>query len=194
MTDTSTALRECSLTLAELKEECGLDLQLGKCKLYIKGTSLADARALVRSVINAEPRLSSTSEMLLVHEDQSKNVIQVDDITCVGVPIGSPAFVRAFVKAKTSAMVDDARKLRVLSDALTDTRLIRFCHNTRLSYLNRSLPPDVMRNPTCGLQTVDQAMAMEVMRRGTDLGSPDPSLKPLCDKWTEDERNWHKRC
>ena len=77
------------------------------------------------------------------------------------------------VKAKTSAMVDDVRKLRVLSDPLTDTRLIRFCHNTRLSYLNRSLPPDVMRNPTCGLQTVDQAMAMEVMRRDTDLGSPD---------------------
>ena len=173
MTDTSTALRECSLTLAELKEECGLDLQLGKCKLYIKGTSLADARALVRSIINAEPRWSSISEMLQGHEDQSKNVIQVDDITCVGVPVGSPAFVRAFVKAKTSAMVDDARKLRVLSDPLTHTRLIRFCHKTRLSYLNRSLPPDVMRNPPCGLQTVDQAMAMEVLRRGTDLGSPD---------------------
>ena len=106
--------------------------------------------------------------MLQGHEDQSKNVIQVDSITCVGVPIGSPAFVRTFVKAKTSAMVDDVRKLRVLSDPLTHTRLI-----TRLSYLNRNLPSDVMRNPTCGLQTVDQAMAMEVLRRGTDLGSPD---------------------
>ena len=175
MTDTSTALRECLLILAELKEECGLDLQLGKCKLYIKGTSLADARALVRSIINAEPRWSSISEMLQGHEDQSKNVIQVDSITCVGVPIGSPAFVRAFVKAQTSAMVDDVRKLRVLSDPLTHTRLIRFCHNTRLLYimLSRSLAPDVMRNQACGLQTVDQAIAMEVLRRGTDLGSPD---------------------
>ena len=76
MTDTSTALRECLLILAELKEECGLDLQLGKCKLYIKGMALADARALVRSVINAEPRWSSISEMLQVHEDQSKNHVR----------------------------------------------------------------------------------------------------------------------
>ena len=58
--------------LAELKEECGLDLQLGKCKLYIKGTSLAEARALVRSIINAEPRLSSIPDMLQGHEDQFK--------------------------------------------------------------------------------------------------------------------------
>ena len=68
--------------------------------------------------------------MLHVHEDQSKNVIQVEGITCVGVPIGSPEFVTAFVKTKTSAMVDDVRKLRVLSDPLTHTRLVRFCHNT----------------------------------------------------------------
>ena len=85
MTDTSTALRECLLILAELKEECGLDLQLGKCKLYIKGTSLADARALVRSVINAEPGWSSISEKLQGTRTSSKNVIQVDGITCVGV-------------------------------------------------------------------------------------------------------------
>ena len=106
----------------------------------------------------------------------------------MGVPIGSPAFVTAFVKDKASAMVDDVRKLRVLSDPLTHTRLI-----TRLSYLNRNLPSDVMRNPTCGLQTVDQAMPMEVMRRGTELGLSDSSPKHLCDKWTEDECNCHKR-
>ena len=101
MTDTSTALRECLLTLAELKEECGLDLQLGKCKLYIKGMALADARALVRSVINAEPRWSSISEKLQVREDQSKNVIQVDRIMFVGMPIDLPVFVKVFVRNKT---------------------------------------------------------------------------------------------
>ena len=110
--------------------------------------SLTDARTLVTDIINDEPRLSAISDMLQLHEDQSKNVIQVQGITCVGVPIGSPVFITEFVKDKTSAMVDDVRKLRVLSDPLTHTRLVRFCHNTRLSYLNRNLPPDVMRNPT----------------------------------------------
>ena len=97
--------------------------------------SLTDARQLVRDTIEQEPRLSAISDMLHVHENQSKNAIQVEGITCVGVPIGSPAFVTEFVKAKTSGMVDDVRKLRVLSDPLTHTRLVRFCHNTRLSYL-----------------------------------------------------------
>ena len=93
--------------------------------------------------------------MLQLHVDQSKNVIQVDGITCVGVPVGSTEFITAFVKAKTSAMVHDVGKLRVLSDPLTHARLVKFFHNTRLSYLNRNLPPDVMRNPTsCGLQMV----------------------------------------
>ena len=133
-------LKECPSILAELKqafkEHCGLDLQLGKCKLYIKGMSLTDARTLVTDIINDEPRLSAISDMLQLHEDQSKNVIQVQGITCVGGPIGSPVFITEFVKDKTSAMVDDVRKLRVLSDPLTHTRLVRFCHNTRLSYLN----------------------------------------------------------
>ena len=40
--------------------------------------------------------------MLQVYEEQFKNVIQVGGITCVGVPISSPAFVTAFVKDKTS--------------------------------------------------------------------------------------------
>ena len=31
---------------------------------------------------------------------------------------------------------------------VTHTRLLEFCHDTRLSYHNRNVPPDVMRNPT----------------------------------------------
>ena len=71
------------LLLAELKqafkEDCGLELQLSKCKLYIKGMSLSDARQLVRDTIEQEPRLCAFSDMLHVHEDQSKNVIQVEE-------------------------------------------------------------------------------------------------------------------
>ena len=76
---------------------------------------------------------------------------------------------------------------------LTHFRLVKFCHNTRLSYLNRNLPPAVMRNTLCGLQTVDTANAMEVLRRGTDTDSHDPSTRFLCDKWNDVERQWHIR-
>lgn len=69
------------------------DIQLGKCKLYVKDMSLEEARALVRSIFNDEPGLSSISDMLHVHDDQSKQFIQVDGIMCIVVPIGSPAFV-----------------------------------------------------------------------------------------------------
>ena len=31
------------------------------------------------------------------------------------------------------------------------------------------------------------------LQRGTDLGLPDATVKNLCDGWTEDERNWHRR-
>ena len=84
--------------------------------------------------------------MLQVHEDQSKNVIQVDRIMFVGMPIDLPVFVKVFVRNKTSAMVDNVRKLRVLSNPITHTRLIKFCHTTWLSYLNLNLAPEVMRN------------------------------------------------
>ena len=49
-------------------------------------------------------------------------------------------------EAKASAVADDVNKLHVLSDALTHTGLARFCHNTRLPYLNRNLPLTVASN------------------------------------------------
>ena len=84
-------------------------------------------------------------------------------------PIGSLDFVTAFVNSKTAVMVDNLRKLQVLSNGLTNFRLVKFCHNTFLP--NRNLPPAVMRNTLCGLQTVDAANAMEVMWRGTDTAA-----------------------
>ena len=50
-----------------------------------------------------------------------------------------------------------------------------------------------MRNALCVLQTVDTANAMEVLRRGTDTDSHDPSTRFLCDKRKDAERQWHIR-
>jgi ABC-type Fe2+-enterobactin transport system substrate-binding protein len=119
------------LILAELKhafkEDCGLDLKLDKCKIFRKGMPIEEARSIVRDTIDADQCQHTLHDMLQLHDDQESNVIQVDGITCVGVPIGSPDFVTAFVKSKTAAMVDDVRKLQVLSNGLTHFRLVKFC-------------------------------------------------------------------
>ena len=38
-----------------------------------------------------------------------------------------------------------------------------------------------------------QSLSGDTPVEDTDSGSPDRSLKSLCDSWDEDERNWHKR-
>ena len=62
-----------------------------------------------------------------------RNVIQVNEITCVDVPFRSSAFVTIFVKDKTLAMVDEVRKLRVLSDPLTHTTMILGSSNSAIT-------------------------------------------------------------
>ena len=114
------------LIVAELKnsfkEDCGLDLKLGKCKIFFKGMPLQEARSLVRATIDADQRMHTLYDMLQLSEDS--NVISLEGITCFGVPIVSPDFVTAFVKSKTAAMVDDVRKVQVLSNGLTHFRLV----------------------------------------------------------------------
>ena len=38
-----------------------------------------------------------------------------------------------------------------------------------------------------------QSLSGDTPVEDTDSGSPDASLKSLCDSWDEDGRNWHKR-
>ena len=68
---------------------------------------------MVRDTINADQRLHTLSDMLQLHDDQERNVIQVDGITCEGVPIGSRTLSQH--GSKTAAKVDHVRKLQVLS-------------------------------------------------------------------------------
>ena len=44
------------------------------------------------------------------------------------------------MKEKTGTMVEDVKQLQLLTDPGVHFKLIRFCHNTRLSHLNRNLP------------------------------------------------------
>ena len=104
-------------------------------------------------------------------------------MVCVGVPIGSPAFVQAFVADKTRKMVQDVKELQLLTDPDIHFKLVKFCHNTRLAHLNRNLPPTTMANPACGVQTVDQAVVNEVLAKGTGN---------RWRSWDQCATNWHR--
>ena len=66
-------LKDCLLILAGLKHafkgNCGLDFQLGKCKIYLKGMPMEEARSIVRDTIDADQRLHMLSDMLQLHDD-----------------------------------------------------------------------------------------------------------------------------
>ncbi len=65
----------------------------------------------------------------------------------MGVPIGTPEFVNAFVRSKAHAIEQDVQKLRIVQDPKNHYDLLRFCQHTRLAFLARNMPPDVMIRP-----------------------------------------------
>ena len=71
----------------------------------------------VRKLLEANPALQGLKDILEIHEDAANNVVQVDGMVCVGVPIGSPAFVHAFVADKTRKMVQDVKELQILTSS-----------------------------------------------------------------------------
>ena len=73
-------------------------------------------------------------------------------------------------------MVGDSQVLTNKHDSLS-------CHNTRLAHLNRNLPPTIMANPACGVQTVDQAVVNKVLAKGTGN---------RWRSWDQRKTNWHR--
>ena len=64
-------------------------MQLGKCRLLVQGNfTREEARAKVLQIIDGDDALSSLRS-LIAEVDGPNDVIQVDGITGVGVPIGS---------------------------------------------------------------------------------------------------------
>ena len=70
-------------------------------------------------------------------------------------PYWLPEFVQRFVANKTGEIIRVVEKVQVVTDSLIHFHLLRFCQNTRLAYLNRSVPPEVMVAVPCNLKKVD---------------------------------------
>ena len=68
-------------------------------------------------------------------------VLHVDGYIGLGVPIGTDAFIKKFVKNKCQAIMEDVDKLDSIQDGFIHDQLIRFCQTTRLQYLNGHIDP-----------------------------------------------------
>ena len=68
-------------------------------------------------------------------------------MTCVGVPMGSPEFVIAFVRSKAKILHQDVQMLRIVPDPMIHYALLRFCQNMRLAFLPRNVPPAILMQP-----------------------------------------------
>ena len=127
------------------KEDDDVMMQLTKCTLLVQGVaSLQEARQKVRECMDADPALHSLREIF--DKEKGKDVIQVEGIKRVGVPIGTPEFVHNFVADKASKILADVEKVQVVSDPLIHFHLLFFCQNTLFGYLSRNVPISVMVN------------------------------------------------
>ena len=139
-----------------LVEDANLHMNLSKCQIYIPGVSLERAHELVRLKINQDPSLASLNDVL----DPPANVITVTGMRCVGVPIGTPEFVHAYVRANAVEIGNDVQKLSIITDPKIHYDLLGFCQHTRLGFLSRNLPPEVMMTSTNGVFSPDVCQAL----------------------------------
>jgi hypothetical protein len=97
-------------------------------------------------------------------------IINVTGLKCVGVPIGTPEFVNAFVRSKALDIEQDVHKLRIIKDPKILYDLLHFCQHTRLAFLARNVPPDVMMRHANGLNAapvlIQDAIVQAILQRG----------------------------
>jgi hypothetical protein len=146
------SLKTALKVLVEMRQRLGEDAKLSfnmtKVKIYIPGVTRERARKLVLQHIDQDPSLESLCE--LYEQDLAKpelDTIIVTGLKCVGVPIGTPEFVNAFVRSKAHAIEQDVQKFRIVQDPKIHYDLLRFCQHTLLAFLARNVHPDVMMRP-----------------------------------------------
>ena len=156
------------------KEDLKVKLTLPKFKVLIPGLSQEEANDAIRSVISSHAELSPLRDMVsdealdrhLVGDRPMtiQDVVKVDGLTCVGVPIGRPDFKLSWAKEKLRDQIKDLQQLRLMSDPLIHYHLVRFCGLARPGYMCRTLPPELMLD--AGLADFDLAVSTEIFTKG----------------------------
>ena len=108
------SLKTALKVLVEMRQRLGEEekksLNMTKVKIYIPGVTRERARELVLQHIDHDNSLESLRE--LYEQDLAKpelDIITVTGLKCVGVPIGTPEFVNAFVRSEWQGPCHRAR-------------------------------------------------------------------------------------
>jgi len=125
--------------LAQLNEivpaDTGMSFNLPKTKILVKDMLPADAHHIARNIITTDCSLHTLRTLI-----DRPDVFVADGILTVGVPLGTDAFVSAYVAATCKEISTDIDKLDPLTDGFVHYQLVRFCQATRLQYLNVHIP------------------------------------------------------
>ena len=124
----------------------------GQITIYKPGIPEERAHQLIRECIltNASGTLGAILPMLAPNIE----VIQVHDLCVVGTPVGTSDQVREYVRNKCGTICKDVETMRICSDPLIRYHLLKFCMNTRLSFLSRNVTPDSLSHSTPTLYTL----------------------------------------
>jgi hypothetical protein len=134
------------------------------------GIPIEHAQTLIREYIEAD--MSGKLETLLPMLAQSSDVIQVNGLCIEGTPVGPKDYVREYVRNKCGTICKDTDQMRVCADPIIRYQLLKFCMNTRLSFLSRNVIPDNMATDCndrahIGPAHVDNKIVQEVLRAAT---------------------------
>ena len=112
-----------------------MSFNLPKTKILVKDMLPADAHHIARNIITTDCSLHTLRTLI-----DRPDVFVADGILTVGVPLGTDAFVSAYVAATCKEISTDIDKLDPLTDGFVHYQLVRFCQATRLQYLNVHIP------------------------------------------------------
>jgi hypothetical protein len=85
-------------------------------------------------------------------------VIQMHGLCVVGTPVVTSDYVREYVRNKCDTICKDVETMRICSDPLIRYHLLKFCMNTRLSFLSRNVTQITWQHPVPTLRTLALCM------------------------------------
>ena len=139
------------------------------------GIPIELAQTLIRECIEAD--MSGKLETLRPMLAQNSDVIQVNCLCVVGTPVGPKDYVREYVRNKCGTICKDIEQMRVCADPLIRYQLLKFCMNTRLSFLSRNVIPTIWQQIAMTVHTL--ALPTSTTRLYMRCSVP-PQATPSC--------------
>ena len=134
-------------TVRSFRQDADLEVCLAKCTDCMPGIPEEDARHLIHACIVITQDVSGSLTSLHPLLAPELDVIQVRGLCVVGTPVGTAEYIRAYVRSKCGTNCKDIDTVRIYSDSLirySRYQFLKFCMNTRLSFLSRNVTPENM--------------------------------------------------